>query len=189
MIKKLLILCIGLLVLTSIFLACAIGDSTSPLDRAISKWSRQYDVDPLMFKGICHVESGHMRSEMKVRNDWGRLHTQAWAVNAFEMCRVNGNKLNKDDGWNWASLGDSQILYIVAVAEYGYQGTPMELMNNVETNIKYGIRHFSTLRNRYLSNDDAISSYNSGKPRKWNGVYYNQRYVNAVIHEYNLLKE
>ena len=174
--------------MTGIFLACALEDSKSPLDKAILKWSRQFDVDPLMFRAICQVESGSMATHMKIRNDWRKLSTQQWAVDSFRTCRVKGKMINTDDGWNWASLGDSQILYIVAVAEYGYQGTPKELMYNVQTNIKYGIWHFKTLRNRYLSNMDAISAYNSGKPRKLNGVYYNQGYVNMVMQEFSELK-
>lgn len=203
MIKKLLGLTLTLLAMCCVILACELTPKEpekTRLQKAIKTYCHMYDVDEFLFSALVHVESGHIQDQYKYRNDWTILHTQEWVKTIIKTCRANGKKLNDRDGWVFCSLGDSQILYLVAVGQYGYQGTPQELMENVETNIRYGVRYFADLRLRYVESDKctlyAISAYNAGHvsfrfvyDKAGNGRYQfkNQFYVDSVMTNFKLL--
>ena len=91
MIKKLLGISLFLLTLSIVLLVFE-GCRAQPmtLDLAIAKWSRHYDLDPLLVKSIISHETGQMR--WLSRNDWGRLHKQAWAVASVR--KYSSNRIN-----------------------------------------------------------------------------------------------
>lgn len=63
----------------------------------------------------------------------------------------------------------------------GYNGSFMQLCD-IDTNITWGLRYLEHLRERYNFQDDVISAFNMGTPRrKKNGQYVNQEYVDKVV--------
>ena len=181
MIRKLLGITLTLLALSIVLLVFEGCNRPLTLDGAILKWSRQLDLDPLLVKAIISHETG--KGRWFSRNDWRRLHTQKWAVDA-----VRRYDLDPDDWKSWASIGPMQILLLTAKAE-GYSGGAGDEktqtgLYNVSTNLKYGCLYLADLRTTYDSTSHAVASYNAGKPRMLRGVYYNQKYVDAIKGEY-----
>ena len=93
MIKKALIVCLSLLFISIMALACVVTPKQSELDKSINKWSRQYDIDPLIIKAIIYVETGN--GKWKYRNDWSRLHKQKWAVNAVKKYDLDPSNIRQ----------------------------------------------------------------------------------------------
>ena len=85
----------------------------------------------------------------------------------------------KTNKYAYCSMGLMQILYGIARDE-GYEGAPFELFAP-SNSLYYSIKFLGKLYKKYDNADDAISSYNQGKPRKDdNGKYKNQYYVDKV---------
>lgn len=175
MIKKALVVCLTLWAISWIALACAVTPKTSEIDKAIYKWSRQYDLDPLLVKAIICVESRSGKDLL--RNDSYRLHQQKWAIDA-----VREYKCDVRDPMIWYSLGHMQVLYLTAL-HGGYQGDPRGLLN-INTNLKYGCQYLADKQIFYSISDKgkwhAVASYNAGKARTINGKYINHEYVDMV---------
>ena len=89
------------------------------------------------------------------------------------------------------SYGLMQIMGSVAY-ELGFRQSPV-LLCDPEINLHYGCKKLKKLFEKYGHEDDVISSYNQGNPRKNNGgMYLNQRYcdkVHSFLIEYRKLKE
>jgi len=63
----------------------------------------------------------------------------------------------------------------------GYTGPLTALFEDVDSQLRYGIRFFLNLYKKYGNVEDAVAAYNAGSPRKKNGRYINQRYVDKVL--------
>jgi len=63
----------------------------------------------------------------------------------------------------------------------GYTGPLTALFEDVDSQLKYGIRFFLNLYEKYGNVEDAVAAYNAGSPRKKNGRYVNQAYVDRVL--------
>lgn len=80
------------------------------------------------------------------------------------------------------SWGLMQIMGAVA-REYGFAGTFFTELCDVETGLHYGCMHLSMLiHSRYANRDlrAIAAAYNAGSPRKRNGQYVNQGYVDKI---------
>lgn len=77
------------------------------------------------------------------------------------------------------SWGLMQVMGAVA-RERKFKGWLTELTDPV-INIVIGIDHLLWFASRYQKVSDIISSYNQGSPRKSNGLYRNQEYVDSVL--------
>lgn len=58
-----------------------------------------------------------------------------------------------------------------------------------QDNINIGVRKIIDISRKYKNIEDIIASYNAGSPRKKDGVYENQGYVNKVVANYAKYKE
>ncbi len=64
----------------------------------------------------------------------------------------------------------------------GYTRPLTALFEDIDAQIRYGIKFFLNLYERYDSIPAAVAAYNAGSPRKTQtGRYVNQRYVDAVL--------
>ena len=92
------------------------------------------------------------------------------------------NISSRDTEW-WgqqSSWGLMQVMGAVA-REYGFKGAFPELCSDVGS--EYGEMHLSKLADRFLMSsgwDGVVAAYNAGSPRKKDGAYVNQIYVNQV---------
>jgi len=162
-----------LMFLTSMFLLfmaigflCGACEKAKPvtLEKAIQKWSRQYDLQDILVTSIVFVETGNGR--WFSRNDWAKLHTQSWAVEA-----VRKYNLDPDDWRTWASIGPMQILLLTA-RELGYKGAAGDErlgtgLYNYSTNLKYGCMYLSDKRRFYTAITPeatwhAVAAFNAG---------------------------
>ena len=63
----------------------------------------------------------------------------------------------------------------------GFDGALIDLLD-VETNLRWALRHLANLEKTYGESSDVIAAYNAGSPRrKASGAYVNQTYVNRVM--------
>ena len=77
------------------------------------------------------------------------------------------------------SWGLMQVMGTVA-RELGFEGHFTEL-SDPGVGIEFGCRKLKQLLKKYSTQDDAISSYNAGSPRRLpDGTYSNQEYVSKV---------
>jgi hypothetical protein len=64
--------------------------------------------------------------------------------------------------------------------ELGFQGSFYSLLEPI-VGLEWGCKKLSRCYERYGANDDGIAAYNAGSPRKENGKYVNQEYVDKVL--------
>lgn len=89
---------------------------------------------------------------------------------------------SRDTEW-WGqqcSWGPMQVMGAVA-REYGFTGYLPALCG--EQGVMYGCMHLKRLWDRWgdeFGKSGAIAAYNAGSPRKYDGVYQNQGYVDKV---------
>jgi len=132
-------------------------------------YSKKYNVPILLIQAIIKTES--LNNIFAIRFE-KHLKTKKWYNRSLL-------KTHKKDEFAYCSYGLMQILFGTA-RSHGYRGTPF-MLYQPKYNIKYGTKYLSFLLKRYKGNiDDVISSYNQGTPRKKNGKYLNQPYVNKV---------
>jgi hypothetical protein len=162
------------------YYCCKKTDIQTNLDKAVNMYAYEYNLDPILCWSIISCETYALRWDR--RNDYYKLKKQGWAD--YTIQKYN---LDKKNIGIWYSCGPWQILFLTAV-ELGYKGTPIELTTNYYTNCKYGCKYLSYKIIQYKTSDetfsDAIASYNAGRVRKYNGLYYNQEYVNKVKNKY-----
>lgn len=89
----------------------------------------------------------------------------------------------KDRATSWGLM---QIMLQVA-REYGFAGTPQELMDPT-TNLDYGCKHLRNKIRRYGRVDKGIAAYNAGSAiyKQGTTTFVNQAYVDSVM---NYLKQ
>ncbi len=64
----------------------------------------------------------------------------------------------------------------------GYTRPLTQVFEDVDAQIRYGIKHFLNYYEKYESLPKAIAAYNAGSPRKTQtGRYVNQKYVDTVL--------
>jgi soluble lytic murein transglycosylase-like protein len=85
------------------------------------------------------------------------------------------------------SLGVMQVMGALA-RELGFRGHLTGLCYP-EIGARYGVMQLEKLWLRYNNIEDVIAAYNAGSPRKSNGVYVNQNYVDKVMADYRKLLE
>jgi len=76
------------------------------------------------------------------------------------------------------SYGLMQILGVTA-REIGFDDKWPKLFIP-KTNLFWGCKFLNKLQQRFNTSDDIIAAYNAGTPKKIDGKYTNQRYVDAV---------
>jgi soluble lytic murein transglycosylase-like protein len=89
-------------------------------------------------------------------------------------------ELKKDLATSWGLM---QVMGVVAW-EMGLKGRIKETLCTIEGGLEYGVKHFAKFLHKYGNIPDAIASYNAGSPRRKDGIYVNQGYVDKVMKYY-----
>jgi soluble lytic murein transglycosylase-like protein len=132
-----------------------------------------------------------MSEEMGLRHDWVCAIIQiesnwdSWAVRYEShykwlykpayFSKLNNITFETESVFQCTSFGAMQVMGAVA-RECGLTDSLLTL-TRPDVGLKYGLLKFSQLLGKYNYTMDAIASYNAGSPRKTNGVYVNQQYV------------
>lgn len=82
------------------------------------------------------------------------------------------------------SWGLMQVMGGVA-REHGFDGPFTELWDPM-IGLRYGMKHLRKYWARYENWPDTIAAYNAGSPRRVDGKYVNQSYVDKVLKYWNL---
>lgn len=80
------------------------------------------------------------------------------------------------------SWGLMQVMGSVC-RELHFVDSLVKLGNDPALGAKYGCLKLAQLMKKYPKLEDAIASYNAGSPRKLDGKYVNQEYVDRVKHK------
>lgn len=94
-------------------------------------------------------------------------------------------ELKKELATSWGLM---QVMGVIAW-ERGLRYKIKETLCTVDGGLDYGIKHLMRFMKKYGNWNDAIASYNAGSPRKKDGLYVNQRYVDKVNRYYKELTE
>lgn len=114
---------------------------------------------------ICRTESG--------LNPWAVRHEPQYKY--FVGDRMSATE-RMTQGTSWGLM---QVMGAVA-REYGHVGWLSELCWP-DVGLRYGLRHLKRYYDRYKNWPDAIAAYNAGSPRRKDGKYENQAYVDKVL--------
>jgi len=132
-----------------------------------------------------------MSEEMNIRYDWICAIIQiesnwdAWAAR-YEpyykwiykpayFSKLNGVTFETENVLQCTSFGLMQCMGAVA-RESGLTESLLTL-TRPEIGLKYGLLKFRQLLGKYNYTMDAVAAYNAGSPRKKDGLYVNQQYV------------
>ena len=86
------------------------------------------------------------------------------------------------------SWGLMQVLGAVA-RERGLRSKYLSALTEPMIGIRFGCAHLAWFRDKKgYSGDDMIAAYNAGSPRKKNGIYVNQGYVDKVNRHFREIK-
>ena len=135
--------------------------------------SQKFDVRPSLIAAIIHQESGGRPEVIEYTAFYRYLLTPQYFARSLKISYQDELRGQK------TSYGLMQIKCSTA-RSIGFMKVCKELFNPY-TNIFFGTKYFSILRNRYKSDAKAISAYNQGQPfRLPNGSFVNHRYVSSV---------
>lgn len=149
------------------------------MSRKLSEWdlkemvedvASRYELDPFLVGAIVYIESGGNPLAMRYESHY------RWLVKDAERpltCTADTEQILQK-----CSFGLMQMMGAVA-RERGLKGWMTELFDP-ELNLEIGCRHLARFFHRYEVMDDAVASYNAGSPRKKDGKYVNQGYVDKV---------
>jgi len=142
--------------------------------------SSKYDIDPKLVKAIIEVESSNevyaVRHEPYFR----------WLYNVEDYTGLQTTAT--EETMQKTSWGLMQIMGATA-RELGFEGRFLVELINPETNIEYGCKYLAGLRDRFqhldsqiaIFDDNKVAAYNAGSPRRENGEFVNQDYVDKII--------
>ena len=139
-----------------------------------------FNLEPELVSAIVQVESGSQPYKVRYEPSW------AYLFNVAQSAAKLGITVDTETVLQKCSWGYMQIMGSVA-RENGFSKDLPYLTDEFE-NIYYGCRQLAVLKKRYTE-DDLISAYNAGTPRKENGQYLNQAYVDKVKHRVQYLKQ
>lgn len=144
---------------------------------AVEKYSQKFKVEKALIRAIVTVESQNNPFAMRYEP---HLKKTEWYTNTLP-------EKYREDKYSYCSMGFMQVLFGIA-RSLGFKGTPQDLMDP-DHSVHYGTKHLANFLKKYSKMEDAISSYNQGKPRKTaDGKYKNQYYVTSVMRFYKQYK-
>lgn len=139
-----------------------------------------YSLDPVLILAIIATESSYNPNAMRYEPDYRFLNNPP--AHASRL----GSTIETESTLQRFSYGLMQVMGSV-FRELGFL-EPLPTALEPHINIQFGCRHFSNFVKKHGNIEDAISSYNQGSPRKANGKYMNQAYVDKVSNFYKNLK-
>lgn len=147
------------------------------IELAIHEKARLFKIDPNLLKAICQVESSLDPFAMRFEKNYIYLHEVREWSKKFNVSNETEGALQK------FSYGLGQVMGAVA-REYGYDEPLALLCADWKQALHFSAQHFAKFLKRYKKTDDAIAAYNAGAPRKTDGFYKNQPYVDKVLRAY-----
>ena len=136
--------------------------------------SSMYDFDPYLVVAFCEVESGFNSFAIRYEPDYRWLFGE-------ELSRTE--EISQKISW-----GLMQVMGAVA-RERGLRSKYLSVLTEPKIGIRFGCAHLAWFRDKKgYSGDDIIAAYNAGSPRKKNGVYVNQGYVDKVHRHFQEIK-
>lgn len=133
----------------------------------IEKWSTKYDCPANIIYGVMKKESGLNHIVVRYENNYKWLYKPGEVKPA--TCSFDTEIVLQK-----VSYGLMQVMGAV-FREYGFVGWLTELVNDVDRQVQYGVKHLSKKIKKYGLNG-GISAYNAGIPSSTN-----QSYVNDVL--------
>ena len=121
---------------------------------------------------IIHQESGFDSNITRYEPDWIYYIDVPIFAKSLDITDPT-ERVHQGTSW-----GLMQIMGSVA-REFGYKDHLVTLIAP-KINIEYGFKKLNKLLKKYTDIKDAISAYNMGHPRKVNGLYINQQYVDNI---------
>lgn len=138
------------------------------------------------------VDKNLVRAVIKVESSWQPVCTRFEAHYRWTYFpRDWAHKLNipyeAELFFQKSSWGIMQVMGALA-RELGHKNHIVDLCEP-EIGARFGVMYLAKLQKRYEVESDVIAAYNAGSPRKTSGgMYQNQRYVDKVHQELNLLR-
>jgi len=129
-------------------------------------------VDPDLAIAIAEIESNFDEFAIRFEPSW------KYAFNCDVFGKNVGITEDSERIVQMCSIGMMQTMGTV-VRELGFRGNLLEL-TRPECAIKYGCLKIKELMKRHSYQDDLISAYNCGTPKKIDGKYTNEVYVSKV---------
>lgn len=140
--------------------------------KIIGSYCDTMHVPPNLVKAICRVESNWNEHTLRFEPMFTDLsmvmnyaHKLAISAETEAVCQKTSWGLMQIMGAVARNLGFDDILTKLLVPE---------------NNLYFGVKLISELMKRFPIQDDVISAYNRGYPKKANGLYLNQKYVDDV---------
>jgi len=169
---------------------------SSALLAAIEHEARERHLSPELLEGIVRVESGgdpwawnpepHYRYlvDASTGRPFRRLTPEEIASESppgdFPSCPGLADDVDAEWWGQQASWGPMQVMGAVA-REHGFRAHFPRLCQPA-VGVHYGALHLASLKRRFskLGTDAVIAAYNAGSPRRQQGRYVNQHYVDKV---------
>lgn len=166
------------------------------IDLIASNLSRRFKVPQELILAVARQESGVnpwlWRSEPAYRYLWDNATGKPFralthAENASETPpsdfgpALGGQSIDTEWWGQQASWGPMQVIGAVA-REHGFTHAFPKLCDLL-VGMEYGVRHLAALRDAYLARfgwAGVVAAYNAGSPRRVNGRWVNQDYVDGV---------
>lgn len=174
---------VSVIVITLLLLTCVntnkinkIENNQNELMACMKNNADYYAIELALIRAIAKVESNGKYNKAGIRYE-PHLRKAIW-YNKILTAKERKHNIN------YSSLGAMQILFGTAKT-LGYDGVAEDLELMVY-NFFYACTHLKNCLKKYPKLEDAISTYNQGKPRKKrNGKYKNQAYVDDVMKWYH----
>jgi soluble lytic murein transglycosylase-like protein len=140
----------------------------------VKAFSAEFLVNPRMALAIVYQESAGDTYAARVEEDL----VLRWVFPAMNA-KKHRITMTTEITFQKTSWGLMQVLGVVA-RELGYdEQLPKLTVPNV--GLRWGIKNIAKLQGRYLQYTDIIAAYNAGSPKKVEGKYKNQEYVDSVM--------
>jgi soluble lytic murein transglycosylase-like protein len=140
---------------------------------AIESASKKYNLPPEIIYGVCVQESALNPFAVRFEPHY------KWIVKDRRL-KPKGCSDATEITLQKTSFGLMQVMGAV-IREQGFAGWLTETLCSVEMQIEFGCRHLAKGVKRWGSIEAGLSAYNAGSPRKENGRYVNQNYVDGVL--------
>lgn len=169
---------------------------TSEYDGLIEDYAGAFNLPVSLVHGIVAVESNYVthawRAEPPYQYLWDMVRNRPFRkITPMERKSEQAPKdfpydktiSSRDSEW-WgqqSSWGLMQVMGAVS-REHGFKGY-FPALCEPEIGLKYGCLHLAHHRDRFYHRhgwEGVVAAYNAGAPRKKNGGWVNQRYVNKV---------
>jgi hypothetical protein len=162
-------------------------DATKPpevpqdLFDAIQAMSAKYNLPIPLLISFAFVESSFRKNAYRYEDAFKKRYV----INNPKYQGLNASEIN----WLATSHGYFQLMGMTAI-ELGFNFTdPMEIYE-APVNCECAAFYIRKLYNRYQNWDEAIVSYNSGRPfKKPDGSYTNQNYLNRIMKYWDIYKQ